>query len=140
MLRSALASRRGALVLALIAAAPAGCNPVGAAGEDQPEGRSLALGPGEPLRVTADEYRFDPGTVTVRGAPPRLEVTLRNSGSLAHNLVVLDGEQELGGTPSIPAGDRRTASVELEPGSYRYVCTVGDHLELGMEGELTIRR
>jgi len=134
MLRSALVLRRCAPALVLAAAALAGC------GDDRPEGRAVTLGPGEPLRVAADEYSFDPATVTVRGSPPRLEVTLRNSGSLAHDFVVLDGEQELGGTPTIPSGDRRTASVELEPGSYRFVCTVGDHRELGMEGELTIRR
>ena len=134
MLRPALAPRRCALALVLAAATLAGC------GDDQPEGRSVTLDPAEPLRVSAGEYSFDPGTVTVRGSPPRLEVTLRNSGSLAHDFVVLDGEQELGGTPTIPSGDRRTASVELEPGSYRFVCTVGDHRELGMEGELTIRR
>ena len=134
MLRSALVLRRCAPALVLVAAALAGC------GDDRPEGRAVTLGPGEPLRVAADEYSFDPATVTVRGAPPRLEVRLRNRGSLAHNLVVLDGERELGGTPIIPSGDRRTASVELEPGGYRLVCTVGDHRELGMEGELTIRR
>lgn len=134
MLRPALAPRRCALALVLAAATLAGC------GDDQPAGRSVTLGPAEPLRVSASEYSFDPGTVTVRGSPPRLEVTLRNSGSLAHDFVVLDGEQELGGTPTIPSGDRRTASVELERGSYRFVCTVGDHRELGMEGELTIRR
>jgi len=133
MLRSVLAPRRCALALALAAAALAGC------GDDRRERRSVTLGPAEPLRVSAGEYSFDLGTVTVRGSPPRLEVTLRNSGSLAHDLVVLDGDQELGGTPSIPSGDRLTASVELEPGSYQFVCTVGDHRELGMEGELTIR-
>lgn len=139
MLRSALAPRRCALALALAVTTLTAC------GGGQPEGRSVTLGPGQPLRVSANEYRFDPAIVTVAGAPAapagsRLEITLRNTGSLAHNLIVLDGEQERGGTPSMPSGDRRTASVELEPGSYTYVCTVGDHRELGMEGELTIRR
>ena len=64
---------------------------------------------------------------------------LENRGSLAHNLKVFDGETELGGTPTFPGGREESGTVELEPGEYRMVCTVGDHEELGMTGTLEVR-
>jgi uncharacterized cupredoxin-like copper-binding protein len=29
--------------------------------------------------------------------------------------------------------------LRLEPGTYEMLCTVGDHAQLGMKGELTVR-
>ena len=89
--------------------------------------------------MKGDEYSFDPGRVIVSGAPPELRITLDNSGILAHNIRVLDGDRDLGGVRSFPPGEQRSASVRLPPGKYRLVCTVGDHEELGMKGELEVR-
>ena len=84
------------------------------------------------------EYSFDPAAVVVRGAG-RLTLTLRNEGSLAHNLKVVRGGEQVGGTPSFPGGRSESARVNLEHGGYELVCTVGDHAELGMTGTLTVR-
>ena len=114
-------------------AAIAGCGD----DEDEPQ-RLVRVAAGEPIRVTAKEYSFDPGRIVVTGKPELLRITLDNRGTLAHNLMVLDGERELGGTASFPAGERRGARVPVKPGKYRFVCTVADHRELGMEGELEV--
>jgi plastocyanin len=90
------------------------------------------------LRVAGDEYKFDPSEVVVTGGGP-LRITLENKGSLAHNLKVLRGDDDLGGTPTFQGGETRSGSVRLEPGRYRMVCTVGNHEELGMTGELEVR-
>jgi plastocyanin len=109
----------------------------GCGGGDGHGGRAVTLPAGRPLSVKADEYSFDPDRVTVR-EPGELRITLRNEGSLAHDLRVFRGERELGGTPPFQKGER-SARVRLTPGRYRFVCTIGDHAKLGMVGTLTVR-
>ena len=106
--------------------------------DDETEPRGLTVKPNSTLRVTAREYSFDPGRVTVSGAGP-LTIRLENAGSLAHNLKILRGEEDLGGTPTFPGGETRSGRVNLEHGRYEMICTVGDHAELGMRGTLEVR-
>ena len=86
----------------------------------------------------ADEYSFDPSTIVLQGAGT-LAVTLQNEGSLAHNLKVLRGDEEIGGTSTLPAGQSGSARLNLEHGNYRIICSVGDHEQLGMTGTLRVR-
>ncbi len=102
------------------------------------EGGAATLGSGEPLRVVGTEYSFDPAAVVLNGAG-ELEVRLRNGGSLAHNLKLRRDGEEVGGTPSLPAGKSGSATVRVSPGRYEMLCTVGDHAELGMTGELQVK-
>ena len=92
------------------------------------------------IRIEGDEYTFDPGRLIVTGAPPELRITLDNVGSLAHNIRILDGDRDLGGLRSFPSGEERDTTIRVPPGRYRLVCTVGDHEDLGMTGELEVRR
>ena len=89
------------------------------------------------VRVVGKEYSFDPATIVVAG-PGTLRVTLVNEGSLAHNLKLMKDGEELGGTPSFPAGESRSARLRVQSGSYEFICTVGDHAELGMRGTLRV--
>ncbi len=91
---------------------------------------------GRSVRVVAKEYSFTPARVSTDGSKP-LRIELVNQGSLAHNLKVFQGGQELGGTPTFQEGTRE-ASLALAPGKYRTICTVGNHEELGMVGELEV--
>jgi plastocyanin len=118
-------------VLAIFAAA--GC------GEDEGSaGRTVTTAAGEPVDVIGTEYAFDPSTVIVEGGGP-IEIRLDNQGALAHNLTLFDGDSEVGGTPTFQGGESETAEVDLEPGAYEMICTVGDHEALGMVGELEVR-
>jgi plastocyanin len=110
----------------------------GCGSEDKPL-RTATVPGDQPIRIEGDEYSFDPARVIVTGAPPELRITLDNVGGLAHNIRVLDGDRDLGGVPSFPSGERRSAAVRVPPGKYRLVCTVGDHEQLGMKGELEVR-
>jgi plastocyanin len=96
------------------------------------------VNPNSTLRVTADEYSFDPGRVVVRGAGP-LTLRLRNVGELAHNLRVERDGEDIGGTPTFGGGETQAGRVNLEHGRYEMVCTVGDHAELGMRGDLEVK-
>ena len=122
----------GALALLATASLP-GCGE-----EDSSAGGTTTVEAGAAVEVVGTEYAFDPSTVVAEGAGP-LEITLVNQGSLAHNLTVFDGETEVGGTSTFQGGESDTTEVELEPGSYEMICTVGDHEALGMVGELEVR-
>ena len=123
--------------LALLCAAATGCG-----GDEQEERPSPAatVPAGRDVRVNADEYRFDPARITVAdGRAGPLKIVLENEGSLAHNLKLRRDGRELGGTPTFPGGETGSGRVLLSPGRYRMVCTVGNHEELGMTGELEVR-
>jgi plastocyanin len=122
---------RSALTLAAVALLVAGCG-----GHDRPGGTVTAPANGS-VRVSAKEYSFDPSTIVVRGAGT-LRLTLENKGTLAHNIKVEKNGQVIGGTPAFPAGETKSASVKLAPGTYDFLCTVGDHAELGMKGTLKV--
>lgn len=124
--------RRFALVLALCPLLVLGCG-----GDDKP-GRTVTAPANAKLRVVADEYSFDPSTIVLEGAGT-LTVTLQNEGTLAHNLKVLRGNEEVDGTPTLPAGRSASTRLKLERGSYRIICSVGDHEQLGMTGTLRVR-
>jgi plastocyanin len=122
---------RSALTLAAFVLLIAGCG-----GDDQP-GRTVTAPANGSVRVVGKEYSFDPSTIVVRGAGT-LRLTLQNKGSLAHNLKVKKDGDVIGGTEAFPAGEMKSASVRLARGTYEFVCTVGDHAELGMKGTLKV--
>jgi len=111
----------------------------GCGGDDrEPSGGTVTVDSGGTVTVKAHEYGFDPDRVVVRGSGP-LTIRLRNDGDLAHNIRVRRGGQEVGGTPSFPPGRTESATLRLRPGKYELLCTVGDHAELGMTGELEVK-
>jgi uncharacterized cupredoxin-like copper-binding protein len=125
--------RRLAVPLALLLAA-AGCG-----GEDagQPT-RTVTTDAGGTLTVTAHEYSFDPNRVVVGGAGA-VRIVLRNDGDLAHNIHVERDGKDIGGTPSFAPGGSKSVRLDLAPGTYELLCTVGDHAQLGMKGKLEVK-
>jgi plastocyanin len=89
------------------------------------------------LTVVAKEYSFTPSTI-VMTRPGTLRIKLENKGSLAHDIKVEKDGRVIGGTDAFPAGESRSAAVRLAKGTYEFVCTVGDHAELGMRGKLKV--
>ena len=124
--------RRPTTLAAAAAVALAGCGGGGGSG------KSVTLPAGKPLVVKADEYRFDPSNVVVKAGGP-LRIKLTNDGAQAHDLHIQRGGDDLGGTPVFSPGQTKTATVKLAPGQYDFVCTVGDHEQLGMKGKLTVK-
>ena len=112
----------------------AGCGGDDSAGT----GRSVTVDGGQTVTIKAREYSFDPDLVVVKGAG-ELTIRLENDGDLAHNIRVRRDGEEIGGTQSFPAGRSESARVRLERGKYELLCTVGDHAELGMRGELEVK-
>jgi plastocyanin len=122
---------RFALPLAALVLLVASC------GGDDEKGRTVTAAANGSVRVVAKEYSFDPSDIVVR-SPGTLSVTLVNDGSLAHNWKLFKEGRDLGGTPAFSSGQTKSAEVRVARGRYEFICTVGDHAELGMKGTLTV--
>jgi len=84
------------------------------------------------IGVTAKEMHFTPSALRVK--PGRHVIIVHNSGKLTHTFSL----NALGSEVTIHPGKTRTLSVDLEPGTYRYVCRILDHEGLGMHGVLRV--
>ena len=129
-------------LLTALALAASAVGLVACGGSDDEEGSGgppATFERGQTVSVKGSEYKFEPGNVVVRGGGGSVRVELENTGSLAHNLRVFRGGSDIGGTPTFTGGEKESGSVELQPGEYEMVCTVGDHADLGMKGKLTVR-
>ncbi|MDP1793348.1 MAG: cupredoxin domain-containing protein [Acidimicrobiales bacterium] len=85
------------------------------------------------VTVSTTEMKFGPASI---GLPAgRQTFTVVNDGKLRHTFSLNDLGQEV----TVAPGQTKTLSVDLEPGTYRYVCRVLDHEGLGMRGVLKVR-
>ena len=88
-------------------------------------------------------FRFRPRRLEAQAG--RIVVRFINREAYAHNVRIHTGEtccyepgsRELGGTDTIRAGSI-SAAVELKPGNYVFMCSIGDHWSQGMSGELKV--
>ncbi|MBA3261499.1 MAG: hypothetical protein H0T69_03290 [Thermoleophilaceae bacterium] len=111
----------------------------GCGGNDREDtGRTVTVERDGTVTVKAREYSYDPDRVVLQGAGA-LTIRLENDGDLAHNIRLRRDGEEVGGTPSFPGGRTESARVRLAPGTYELLCTVGDHADLGMTGELEVK-
>ena len=92
---------------------------------------------GGTIDLKLDEYRFDPQDVTASAGD--LHIRAQNVGILPHNLHLKQGLREIGGTVTIQAGDRTEATLKLRRGTYKMVCTLANHDDLGMYGTLVVK-
>lgn len=101
-------------------------------------GATGAAGGGETVDVTMTDFEFDPKDPTVK--PGEVTFDVVNDGETLHNMEVEgpSGEAEL--PEDLQPGDSDSFSVDLsEPGMYRFYCPVGNHEDLGMVGEVTVK-
>jgi plastocyanin len=92
-------------------------------------------GGGETISVSETEFALDPPDGNAAAGPVTIEVT--NDGQTVHNLEVEgNGIAEI--TSDLQPGDSDTLELELDPGTYRWYCAIGDHAAQGMDGELTV--
>jgi plastocyanin len=99
----------------------------GATGEQGGGGAAAATS------VGMTEYEFDPSDLSVSEGDS-LEVT--NDGQLPHNLTV---EGENVATNDVDPGGSEELTVDLAPGDYDFLCTIGDHAAQGMTGTMTVK-
>jgi plastocyanin len=107
----------------------------------QAAGQVLRLGVvAAPGKVALDRKRLDAkaGKVTIE---------LRNDQSLGHNVRIQTGKRccfgpgskDIGGTPTISNSTARV-TLDLGPGTYQFLCSLGGHWQRGQRGVLLVRR
>ncbi|MDX6679296.1 MAG: hypothetical protein QOE31_3348 [Solirubrobacteraceae bacterium] len=114
---------------------------------------SAAAATGKRLAVSASEFAFHPSTTEVTAG--RLTITMKNAGKYDHELVVLKTDaapdalkvsagkvsekDAIGEISETKGGASKSATLNLKPGSYVYVCNIPGHYANGMRGRLTVR-
>jgi plastocyanin len=95
-------------------------------------------GPGGTIELAADEseLKFDKTELTTK--PGKVTIDFTNPSSIPHDVEIEVEGKELGGTEEITKS-KATATVELEPGTYTFFCSVPGHREAGMEGTLVVK-
>jgi len=107
-------------------------------GMHQPDGNDASapspVAGAEEVMVIATDFSFDPDEMSVR-AGQTVNLTLDNRGRLYHDLTI----EGLGFVLTANAGERSSGALEvLQPGRYRFVCSVPGHAEAGMTGRLVV--
>lgn len=82
--------------------------------------------------VGTDDLRFDPEELTA--AEGTIEVALSCEPGVNHNLEIVESGEEVA---ACQPGETTVGTIELEAGSYAFVCTVPGH-SATMRGELTV--
>ncbi len=86
---------------------------------------------------SGSDLAFDQKTATAKSGS--VTIDFDNKQALSHDVKVEDSSgQELGGTDLVSSGTAN-ATVDLQPGTYTFFCSVPGHREAGMEGTLTVK-
>ena len=136
-----------ALALAVIALTAAGCGGDdddgggdGAATEQAPAETApaeTAPDTGAPTsEVTMTEFEFEPSDVV---AEQGSTITVRNEGSIGHDLKLRQNGEVIGGTDVFQGGQTEELQVDFEPGTYEMFCSVPGHEDSGMKGTFTVK-
>ncbi len=118
-------------VVAALTLVLAGCG-----GDDNESSGEPSGGEGEKINVTARDFEFDPGKITLNAAG-NYTFELMNEGGTTHALEI-EGNGVEEETPEIGPGDEAEVTVDLSAGTYEVYCPVDGHRGLGMEGTITV--
>jgi plastocyanin len=89
------------------------------------------------VAITLDDFLIRPQVV--RSKAGRITFRIANQGKVGHTFHVFLGERDALAVKTIPPGRGATASGTFKPGSYKMVCVLGNHEDLGMYGTLVVR-
>jgi plastocyanin len=96
-------------------------------------------GGGQTLNVSETDFKLDPADPSVNAGEVTIKAT--NDGQTTHSLEVEgNGIEETELPNDLAPGDRGELTVDLsKPGTYEWYCPIGNHRDLGMEGEITVK-
>ena len=66
-------------------------------------------------------------------------IDFQNNESIPHDVAVESSSGDTVGQTDLVASGTANTTVDLQPGSYTFFCTVPGHREAGMEGTLTVK-
>jgi plastocyanin len=141
--------RRASAVLAIAALAALGLAACGgsssnnnstAASTPAPASTTGGGGGGSTVSISTPSgstLAFDQKTASAKAGS--VTINFDNKQPLQHDVAVEDSSgKELGATDLVSSGTAST-TVNLQPGTYTFFCTVPGHREAGMQGTLTVK-
>jgi plastocyanin len=130
----------GALLVVPIAGCGGDDDDDGEGGEATPAATATAPsggGGGETVDMSLTDFALNPADPTVKPGTVTFNVT--NDGQAPHALEV-EGPGEEVETDTLSAGGSAKLTVDLnQPGTYEMYCPVGNHREMGMEGQVRVK-
>lgn len=136
-----------AVLVAGVALVAAGCGGdddegagTGTAATTQATATAAAGGSGGALRLTSPEsgaLEYDQEMLEAPAGSVTIEYT--NPSPVPHNVAVKDEGGELDEQGEVVQNGTSTVTVDLEPGTYTFYCSVPGHEAAGMKGTLTVR-
>jgi len=80
---------------------------------------------------------FDQKSVTAKAGS--VTVNFDNKQPLQHDVAVADSSGKVLGQTNLVSSSTANTTVNLQPGTYTFYCTVPGHREAGMQGTLTVK-
>ena len=112
----------------------------GAAAEGGEKTSGGEAGGGSTVKFEADPNGEIAYTTTEASAKAgKVTIDFNNPQGLTHDVAIEDSSGKEVGKTDLIAGEETSTTVNLEPGTYTYYCTVPGHREAGMEGTLTVK-
>lgn len=101
-------------------------------------GSQSASSSGTAIKVTMTDFKFDPSTIQTKAGSVDFELV--NSGSVAHDMVVVDSSGKVVARSALvqPKNSADFAIPNLAAGNYDFYCDVPGHKEAGMVGKLQV--
>jgi uncharacterized cupredoxin-like copper-binding protein len=96
---------------------------------------STSLNGGATINVAVEDFNFTLDSSQLNAGATTFVV--KNNGSMRHDFAI-SGNGIKQRTEKIDPGETTELTVELEPGTYTYICTIPGHEELGMKGTFTV--
>ena len=113
------------------ASTPASTTPAGGGG-GAGGGSTVAISTpgGSTLAYDQKDVSAKAGSVTIN---------FDNKEALQHDVAVADSSGKILGQTDLVSSGTSNTTVDLQPGTYTFYCTVPGHKEAGMEGTLTVK-
>ncbi len=80
---------------------------------------------------------YDQKDVTAKAG--NVTIDFDNKEALPHDVAVADSSGKVLGQTDLVSSGTANTTVDLQPGTYTFYCTVPGHKEAGMEGTLTVK-
>lgn len=108
------------------------------ASEEAEEEEESPVEAGGTLQLAADPSQIAFDTTTLTSKPGKVTIDFDNPAALEHNVAIEREGKQLAISETITEG-KTSATTDLAPGTYTFLCTVPGHAEAGMEGTLTVK-
>ena len=105
----------------------------GAEAEGGSEGSASTLD----IEAASSGLAYTSKTATAKAGKVTLD--FNNPQPLAHDVAIENASGKVVGETELTTEGESSAVVNLEPGTYKFFCTVPGHREAGMEGTLTVK-